>query len=63
MRTRLTLDDGLVERARELTGIKAPSALVCAALRALIERESSRRLARLEGIAPDLGAPPRHRGH
>jgi hypothetical protein len=31
------------------------------ALKALIERESARRLARLGGSEPDLAAPPRRR--
>ena len=38
---------------------KNRSALVREALRALIERESARRLARLGGSEPDLEAPPR----
>jgi Arc/MetJ family transcription regulator len=61
MRTTLVLDDDLVERARDLTGIEEKSALVRAALTALIERESARRLARLGGIAPDFEVPPRRR--
>ena len=61
MRTTLVLDDELIERARELTGIEEKSALVRAALTALVERESARRLARLGGIAPDLETPPRRR--
>jgi len=63
MRTRLLLDDDLVERARDLTGIKQPSALVTAALKALIERESSRRQPRLGTIAPTQPLPPQRRGH
>jgi len=61
MRTTLALDDDLVEQARELTGIEEKSALVRAALTALVERESARRLARLGGIAPDLEMPARRR--
>jgi Arc/MetJ family transcription regulator len=61
MRTTLTLDDDLLESARRLTGIEEKSALVRAALTALVQLESSRRLARLGGIAPDLKAPPRRR--
>ncbi len=37
------------------------SALIREALRALIEREASRRLARLGGSEPDLAAIPRRR--
>jgi Arc/MetJ family transcription regulator len=61
MRTTLALDDELVERAQELTGLKEKSALVRAALTALVERESARRLARLGGTMPDLKGPPRRR--
>jgi Arc/MetJ family transcription regulator len=61
MRTTLALDDDLVAEAQGLTGLKEKSALVREALKALIERESARRLARLGGSEPDLKAPPRHR--
>ena len=59
MRTTLALDDDLVAQAQKLTGIMEKTALVREALRALIERESARRLARLGGTEPDLAAPPR----
>jgi Arc/MetJ family transcription regulator len=61
MRTTLALDDDLVAEARTLTGVQEKSALVREALKALIERESARRLARLGGSEPDLRAPPRRR--
>ena len=61
MRTTLALDDDLVAAARDLTGVQEKSALVREALRALIERESARRLARLGGSQPQLEAPPRRR--
>ena len=61
MRTRITLDDELVARAKQLTGVHEKSALVRAALKALIEREAGRRLARLHGSMPDAKAPPRRR--
>jgi len=61
MRTTLALDDDLVAEARTLTGLQEKSALVREALKALIERESARRLARLGGSEPDLRAPPRRR--
>jgi Arc/MetJ family transcription regulator len=54
MRTTLALDDGLLAAAERYTGIKEKSALVREALRALIERESARRLAALGGSEPDL---------
>ncbi|HET6607254.1 MAG TPA: type II toxin-antitoxin system VapB family antitoxin [Rhodopila sp.] len=61
MRTTLALDDELVAKAQTYTGISEKSALVREALKALVERESARRLARLGGIAPDLVTPPRRR--
>ena len=61
MRTTLVLDDELLARARELTGIEEKSALVRAGLKALIEREAARRLALLGGTEPQLKAPPRRR--
>lgn len=61
MRTTLALDDDLVIKAQAFTGLKEKSALVREALKALIERESARRLARLGGSEPDLDAPIRRR--
>lgn len=61
MRTTLALDDELLERAQAYTGLREKSALVREALRALIERESARRLARLGGSEPDLKIVPRRR--
>jgi Arc/MetJ family transcription regulator len=61
MRTTLALDDELVAKAQALTGQKEKAALVREALRALIERESALRLARLGGSEPQLEAPPRRR--
>lgn len=61
MRTTIALDDDLIERAESYTGLKEKSALVREALRALIERESARRLARLGGSEPNLRVAPRRR--
>ena len=61
MRTTLALDDELLAKARDYTGLREKSALVREALKALIERESARRLARLGGNAPDLMPIPRRR--
>jgi Bacterial antitoxin of type II TA system, VapB len=47
-----------VAEAHELTGLKEKSSLIREALKALIERESARRLGRLGGAEPDLKAPP-----
>ncbi|AOR72293.1 antitoxin [Burkholderia stabilis] len=59
MRTTLSLDDALLAKAQQLTGVTEKSALVREALRALIARESARRLARLGGTEPDLESIPR----
>jgi Arc/MetJ family transcription regulator len=61
MRTTLALDDELVAKAQQFTGLREKSALVREALKALIERESARRLARLGGSEPDIRAAPRRR--
>ena len=61
MRTTLALDDELLAEAEFYTGIREKSALVREALKALIEREAARRLARLGGSEPDLAAIPRRR--
>jgi Arc/MetJ family transcription regulator len=54
MRTTLNIDDQLLEEARRLTGIEGRAALVKEGLRALVERESARRLAALGGSAHGL---------
>ncbi len=59
MRTTIALDDQLVDAAQKLTGLKERSSLIREALKALIERESARRLARLGGSEPKLVAAPR----
>lgn len=61
MRTTLALDDDLIAEAQRLTGTNEKSALVRQALRALIERESARRLARLGASEPALTEVPRRR--
>jgi Arc/MetJ family transcription regulator len=61
MRTTVTLDDDLIAAAQEYTGITAKSALLRAALTALVEREAARRLARLGGTMPDLKPVRRRR--
>jgi Arc/MetJ family transcription regulator len=54
MRTTLALDEDLLAAAEYYTVLKEKSALVREELRALIERESARRLAALGGSEPDL---------
>jgi Arc/MetJ family transcription regulator len=61
MRTTIAMDDELVAKAQAFTGIAEKSSLIREALKALIERESARRLARLGGSQPALRAPPRRR--
>jgi Arc/MetJ family transcription regulator len=61
MRTTLALDDDLVKLAQEYTGVSEKTALVREALKALIQRESSRRLAALGGTMPELEEIPRRR--
>ena len=61
MRTTLALDDELLAEAEFYTGIREKSALVREALKALVEREAARRLARLGGSEPDLKPIPRRR--
>jgi Arc/MetJ family transcription regulator len=61
MRTTIALDDELLEKAQSYTGIREKSALIRFALRALIEREAARRLARLGGSQPQLKPIPRRR--
>lgn len=61
MRTTLAIDDLLLTQAQLLTGLKEKSSLVREALKALIERESARRLALLGGSEPKLEAAPRRR--
>jgi len=59
VRTTLALDDDLLTEAQRLTGTTEKTALVREALRALIERESAKRLARLAGTEPDAKQVPR----
>jgi Arc/MetJ family transcription regulator len=61
MRTTLALDDALLAKAQAFSGMKEKSALVREALKALIECESARRLARLGGSEPGLKPVPRRR--
>ena len=61
MRTTLILNDAVVEKAREMTGIREKTALIHAGLEALIAREAARRLAALGGTEPNLRGIPRRR--
>ncbi|MGB4063119.1 MAG: type II toxin-antitoxin system VapB family antitoxin [Azonexus sp.] len=59
MRTTLALDDDLLAKAHALTGVSEKTALIREALRALIQRESAKRLALLGGSEPQLDNAPR----
>ena len=61
MRTTLILDDDLVAKARDVTGMQEKTALVHEGLRALIARESARRLAALGASEPRLRTIARRR--
>ena len=61
MRTTINLDDELLDEARRITGMDGRTALIHEGLRALIERESARRLARLGGSEAQLRPVPRRR--
>jgi len=59
MRTTLNIDENLLAKATELIGINEKSAVLREGLKALIERESAKRLARLGGSETNLVAPVR----
>jgi Arc/MetJ family transcription regulator len=61
MRTTLNIDDGLLNRAAKLTGLKEKTALVRLGLEALIAKQSSRRLAELGGTEKGIQAVRRRR--
>ncbi len=61
MRTTINIDDELLARATRLLGPLDRSTVLHEGLRALIERESARRLARLGGTQRRLKAVPRRR--
>ena len=61
MRTTLNIDDALLERATELSGLREKTAVVRAGLEALVARESARRLAALGGIDKKVRPIPRRR--
>lgn len=61
MRTTITIDDQLIEDARELTGIRETPTLVRMGLELIVQREAGRRLARMGGTQPGLQYVPRRR--
>ena len=62
MRTTLNINDGILQKAAKLTGVKEKTALVKMGLEALIARESARRLAGLGGTERTLRPVRRRRG-
>jgi hypothetical protein len=62
VRTAINIDDILLAKATKLAGPLVRSAGVHEGRKALIERESARRRARIGGTQPDLRAAPRRRG-
>ena len=61
MRTTVTLDDDLLAKATKMMGGLDRSTVLREGLKALIERESARRLASLGGTMPELKKIPRRR--
>ena len=61
MRASVALDDDLLRRAQEYSGLTERAALLREALKALIEREAGRRLIALAGTMPDLEEVRRQR--
>ena len=58
MRTTITIDDELLAKASEYTGIKERSTLMRMALEKLVAIEAEKRLAQLKGSIPDFGKVP-----
>ncbi len=61
MRTTIVIDDALLAKATELSGLHERTAVIRESLKALIERESARRLAKLGGSEPQLELVSRRR--
>lgn len=61
MRTTLNIEDSLLKKASNMTGVKEKTALVRLGLEALIARESAKRLAKLGGTQKQLKTIPRRR--
>jgi Arc/MetJ family transcription regulator len=61
MRTTINIEEQLLKKASELTGVREKTSLVRLGLEALIARESSIRLAKLGGTEKELKTIPRRR--
>lgn len=61
MKTTLNINDSILKRAIELTGVSEKTSVVRMGLEALISLESSRRLSKLGGTQKNLRNIPRRR--
>lgn len=61
MKTSINLDDALVAKAMDLSGIREKTTLVNEGLKALIEKAARQRLADLGGTLPELHEVRRRR--
>jgi Arc/MetJ family transcription regulator len=61
MRTTLNIDDVILKRARQLTGVREKTALVRMGLESLVTRKSAERLAALGGTEKYARLVPRRR--
>ena len=61
MRTTLNIDDGILKKASELTGVAKKTALVRMGLEALIVRQSVSGLQAIGGTEPHAKPVPRRR--
>ena len=61
MRITVVVDDELMARAQEYTGVESKPEIMRMALKALVEREAARRLAKLGGTQRGLEPVPRRR--
>jgi len=61
MRTTINIEDDLIRRAADLTGIREKTSLVRLGLETLIARESGKRLALLGGTEKKIETIPRRR--
>lgn len=59
MRTTLNIDDEMLRKASQLTGIREKTSLLHEGLKALIAQESAKRLAKLGGSSPKVRSIPR----
>ena len=59
MRTTLNIDESILKKASDLSGIKEKTQLLHEGLKALIAKQSALRLSRLGGTSPKLKNIPR----